>query len=65
VTRVCSIFSQILQLIPRLEFESAVCQHHAETAEPGSEGKYVCHHCVEVRLEGELIAVGLESFPTL
>jgi len=30
VTRVCSIFSQILQLIPRLEFESAVRQHHAE-----------------------------------
>jgi hypothetical protein len=30
VTRVCSIFSQILQLIPRLEFESAVRQHQAE-----------------------------------
>ena len=30
MTRVCSIFSQILQLIPRLEFESAVRQHHAE-----------------------------------
>jgi hypothetical protein len=30
VTRVSSIFSQILQLIPRLEFESAVRQHHAE-----------------------------------
>jgi hypothetical protein len=30
VTRVCSIFSQILQLIPRLEFESAVRQHNAE-----------------------------------
>ena len=28
--RVCSIFSQILQLIPRLEFESAVRQHNAE-----------------------------------
>ncbi len=30
MTRVCSIFSQILQLIPRLEFESAVRQHNAE-----------------------------------
>jgi len=30
VTLVCSIFSQILQLIPRLEFESAVRQHNAE-----------------------------------
>jgi hypothetical protein len=30
LTRVCSIFSQILQLIPRLEFESAVRKHNAE-----------------------------------
>jgi hypothetical protein len=30
VTLVCSIFPQILQLIPRLEFESAVRQHNAE-----------------------------------
>jgi uncharacterized protein DUF4372/DDE family transposase len=30
VTRVSSIFSQILQLIPRLEFESAVRKHNAE-----------------------------------
>ena len=30
MTRVSSIFSQILQLIPRLEFESAVRQHGAE-----------------------------------
>jgi len=30
LTRVSSIFSQILQLIPRLEFESAVRQHGAE-----------------------------------
>ena len=30
MTRVCSIFSQILLLIPRLEFESAVRQHNAE-----------------------------------
>ena len=30
MTLVCSIFSQILQLIPRLEFESAVRQHNAE-----------------------------------
>ena len=36
-----------------------------EIAEPGSEGKYVCQHCVEVTLEGDLVAVGLESFPIL
>jgi hypothetical protein len=30
VTRVCSIFSQILQLIPRLEFEFAARKHNAE-----------------------------------
>ena len=30
MTRVCSIFSQIVQLIPRLEFESAVHKHGAE-----------------------------------
>jgi hypothetical protein len=36
-----------------------------EIAEPGSEGKYVCHHCVEVKLEGELIAIGLACFPAL
>jgi hypothetical protein len=30
LTRVSSIFSQILQLIPRMEFESAVRQHNAE-----------------------------------
>lgn len=30
MTRVCSIFAQILQLIPRLEFESAVREHKAE-----------------------------------
>lgn len=30
MTRVCSIFSQILQLIPRLEFELAARQHNAE-----------------------------------
>jgi len=30
LTRVSSIFSQILQLIPRLEFESAVRRHEAE-----------------------------------
>ena len=27
---VCSIFSQVLKLIPRAEFDSAVCQHAAE-----------------------------------
>jgi hypothetical protein len=30
VTRVCSIFSQLLQLFPRLEFEQLVRQHRAE-----------------------------------
>jgi hypothetical protein len=30
LNRVCSIFSQILKLIPRLEFEAAVKQHEAE-----------------------------------
>ena len=30
MTRVASIFSQILQLIPRLEFDSAVRKHRAE-----------------------------------
>ena len=30
MTRVCSIFSQILQLIPRLEFEWAARRHNAE-----------------------------------
>ncbi len=30
MNRVCSIFSQILQLIPRLEFEAAVRKHQAE-----------------------------------
>jgi hypothetical protein len=30
VNRVCSIFSQILRLIPRLEFEAAVKRHEAE-----------------------------------
>jgi Domain of unknown function (DUF4372) len=30
VTRVCSIFSQLLQLFPRLEFENLVRQHRAE-----------------------------------
>ena len=30
MTRVCSIFSQILQLFPRLEFEFAARKHNAE-----------------------------------
>ena len=30
MNRVCSIFSQILQLFPRLEFEEAVREHKAE-----------------------------------
>ena len=30
MNRVCSIFSQILQLLPRLQFEARVREHHAE-----------------------------------
>jgi Domain of unknown function (DUF4372) len=30
MNRVCSIFSQILALIPRLEFEAAVNKHEAK-----------------------------------
>jgi Domain of unknown function (DUF4372) len=30
LTRVCSIFSQMLQLIPRVEFESVVRKYQAE-----------------------------------
>jgi Domain of unknown function (DUF4372) len=30
MNRVCSIFAQILQLFPRLEFEAAVREHRAE-----------------------------------
>ena len=30
MNRLCSIFSQILQLIPRLEFQAAVSEHKAE-----------------------------------
>ena len=30
MNRACSIFSQILQFLPRLEFEAAVKQHAAE-----------------------------------
>jgi DDE family transposase/uncharacterized protein DUF4372 len=30
VNKVCSIFSQILKFVPRLEFEAAVKKHHAE-----------------------------------
>ena len=36
MTRVCSIFSQILQLISRLEFEAAVRKHQAERHARGS-----------------------------
>jgi hypothetical protein len=36
VTRVCSTLSQVRQLIPRLEFESAGCQHDAERHARGS-----------------------------
>ena len=30
MNRVCSIFNQILELLPRLEFEAEVKKHHAE-----------------------------------
>lgn len=37
MSRVCSIFSQLLQLFPRLEFEAAVRQHKAERHARGFE----------------------------
>ena len=41
--RFCSIFSQLLQLFPRLEFEQAVKKHHAERSAKGftSWGQFV------------------------
>ncbi len=36
--RVCSIFSQVLQLIPRDRFEAAVGKHHAERHARGFTG---------------------------
>jgi hypothetical protein len=41
--RFCSIFSQLLQLFPRLEFEQAVKQHRAERGAKGfsSWGQFV------------------------
>jgi hypothetical protein len=30
LNRVCSIFAQLLQFIPRAQFEAAVAHHHAE-----------------------------------
>ena len=35
MTRFSSIFSQLLQLFPRLEFEQAVKEHHAERSTKG------------------------------
>ena len=32
MNRVCSIFSQLLQFFPRLEFEALVREHKAEAA---------------------------------
>ena len=37
MSRVCSIFSQLLQLFPRLEFEAAVRKHKAERHARGFE----------------------------
>jgi hypothetical protein len=34
-------------------------------AEPDSEGKFVCSHCVEVSLCGEFFVVGGECFPEI
>src|SRR5437667_1270592 len=43
MTRFSSIFSQLLQLFPRLEFEQAVKEHHAERSTKGfsSWGQFV------------------------
>src|SRR5213080_5421347 len=43
MTRFSSIFSQLLQLFPRLEFEQAVKEHHAERSAKGfsSWGQFV------------------------
>ena len=43
MTRFSSIFSQVLQLFPRLEFEQAVKQHQAERSAKGfgSWGQFV------------------------
>lgn len=38
MSRVCSIFSQLLQLFSRVEFESAVRQHKAERHARGFTG---------------------------
>jgi hypothetical protein len=79
LTRVSSIFSQILQLIPRLEFESAVRKHNAERHARGfsSWGQFIamlfCQlgHAKSLReicgglaaSEGKLRHLGLPSAP--
>ena len=79
MTRVSSIFSQILQLIPRLEFESAVREHGAERHARGfsSWGQFIamlfCQlgHAKSLReicgglaaSEGKLRHLGLPSAP--
>ena len=79
MTRVCSSFSQILQLIPRLEFESAVRKHGAERHARGfsSWGQFIamlfCQlgHAKSLReicgglaaSEGKLRHLGLPSAP--
>ena len=78
--RVSSIFSQILQLIPRFEFESAVRQHHVERHSRGfsSWGQFIamllCHlgHAKSLReicgglaaTQGKLRHLGLPTAPT-
>jgi hypothetical protein len=79
LTRVCSIFSQILQLISRLDFESAVRKHKAERHARGftSWGQFVamlfCQlgHAQSLReicgglaaTEGKLRHLGLSEVP--
>lgn len=51
VNRVCSIFSQLLQLFPRLEFEQRVRQHRAERhAQASPAGAIHCHAVLSARL---------------
>ncbi len=80
MTRVCSIFSQILQLIPRVEFEATVRKYRAERHARGfsSWGQFVamlfCHlgHAKSLReicgglaaSEGKLRHLGVPTAPS-
>jgi len=80
LTRVCSIFSQILQLIPRVEFEATVRKYRAERHARGfsSWGQFVamlfCHlgHAKSLReicgglaaSEGKLRHLGVPTAPS-